>query len=66
MLLDTDVLIDLALDRQPYSEPAAALLNRIEATGRTAFIAWHSVANFHYLLSPGNGALPGELPRHHC
>lgn len=55
MLLDTDVLIDLALDRQPYSEPAAALLDRIEATGRTAFIAWHSIANFHYLVSPSCG-----------
>ena len=55
MLLDTDVLIDLALDRQPYSEPAAALLDRIEATRQTAFIAWHSVANFYYLASPSRG-----------
>ena len=55
MLLDTDVLIDLALNRQPWSEPAATLLDRIEATGQTAFIAWHSVANFHYLASPSSG-----------
>ena len=55
MMLDTDVLIDLALDRQPYSETAVALLDRIEATGHTAFIAWHSVANFHYLVSPSRG-----------
>ena len=55
MLLDTDVLIDLALDRQPYSDAAAALLDEIEATGQTAFIAWHSVANFHYLVSPSRG-----------
>lgn len=55
MLLDTDVLIDLALDRRPHSEPAAALLDQIEATGQTAFIAWHSVANFHYLVSPSRG-----------
>ena len=55
MLLDTDVLIDLALDRRPWSEPAAALLERIEATGQTAFIAWHSVANFHYLAAPSRG-----------
>ncbi|MXW46498.1 MAG: PIN domain-containing protein [Gammaproteobacteria bacterium] len=55
MLLDTDVLIDLALDRRPHSETAAALLDRIEATGQTAFIAWHTVANFHYLVSPSRG-----------
>ncbi|MCY4477049.1 MAG: PIN domain-containing protein [Gammaproteobacteria bacterium] len=55
MLLDTDVLIDLALDRRPHAEPAAALLDRIQASGHSAFIAWHSVANFHYLVSPSHG-----------
>ena len=55
MLLDTDVLIDLALDRRPHSEHAAALLDQIEASGRAAFIAWHSVANFHYLVSRSRG-----------
>lgn len=55
MLLDTDVLIDMALDRRPFSEPAAALLDRIQVTGHTAFIAWHTVANFHYLVSPTQG-----------
>ena len=29
MLLDTDILIDLALDRHPHAEPAAELLYRI-------------------------------------
>ena len=51
MLLDTDVLIDLALDRHPYSEPAAALIDRIEATGQTAFIAL--LAMLHSALRAG-------------
>ena len=55
MLLDTDVLIDIALDRRPHSDPAAALLDRIESTGETVFVAWHSVSNFHYLVSPSHG-----------
>ena len=55
MLLDTDVLIDIALDRRPHSDPAAALLDRIESTGETVFIAWHSVSNFYYLVSPSHG-----------
>ena len=55
MLLDTDVLIDIALDRRPHSDPAVALLDRIESTGETVFIAWHSVSNFHYLVSPSLG-----------
>ena len=55
MLLDTDVLIDIALDRRPHSDPAVALLDRIESTGETVFIAWHSVSNFYYLVSPSHG-----------
>ena len=55
VLLDTDVLIDLVLDRQPYSRSAADLLEQIQTTGYRAFIAWHTVANFHYLVSPSRG-----------
>ena len=55
MLLDTDVLMDIALDRRPHSDPAVALLDRIESTGETMFVAWHSVSNFHYLVSPSHG-----------
>lgn len=55
LLLDTDVLIDLALDRTPHSQPAAELLDALERRPGTAFIAWHSVANFYYLVSPQKG-----------
>ena len=55
MLLDTDVLIDIALDRRPHSDPAADLLDRIESSGETVFVAWHSVSNFYYLVSPSHG-----------
>ena len=39
MLLDTDILIDLALDRHPHAEAAAELLDRIEHGTLSAFIA---------------------------
>ena len=55
MLLDTDVLIDLALDRHPHAEATAELLDRIEHSTLTAFIAWHTVSNFYYLVSPSRG-----------
>lgn len=55
MLLDTDVLIDLALDRHPHSGPAGALLDRIEHGPESAFIAWHTVSNFYYLVAPSRG-----------
>ena len=57
MLLDTDVLIDIALDRHPHSRPAADLLDRIEHGGEAAFIAWHSVSNFYYIVVPALGDL---------
>ena len=51
ILLDTDVLIDIALDRHPHAGPASELLDRIErGTGR-ACIAWHTVSNFYYIVA---------------
>ena len=55
MLLDTDVLIDVALDRRPHSDLASALLDRIERSRSPAFIAWHTVSNFYYLVAPSRG-----------
>lgn len=56
LLIDTDVLIDLALDREPYAEPAAALLDLLEEGGARGWIAWHSASNFYYLVAPTRGA----------
>lgn len=55
ILLDTDVLIDTALDRSPHSQPASDLLDKIEHGAESAFIAWHSVANFYYIVAPVSG-----------
>ena len=57
ILLDTDVIIDLALDRQPYSTASSELLDRIENGAETACIAWHSVSNFYYIVAPVLGGL---------
>ncbi len=40
ILLDTDVLIDLALDRQPHASDAGRLLDSIEQGAEGACIAW--------------------------
>lgn len=55
ILLDTDVLIDVALDRQPHVEASAALLSLLERRPRMAFVAWHTLSNFFYLVSPAHG-----------
>ncbi len=56
MLVDTDVLIDVALDRRPHSGPSSALLDRLESGGRRAFVAWHTLSNFCHLVTPARGA----------
>ena len=58
VLVDTDVLIDLALDRNPHAEPAARLLDALEKRPRTAFVAWHSLSNFYYMVSRALGKQP--------
>lgn len=55
MLLDTDVLIDVALDRRPHSDPASEILDRLENGRQNAFIAWHTVSNFYYLVARSRG-----------
>ena len=57
ILLDTDVLIDVALDRPPHSDPAAELLDRIEHGAEAASIAWHSVLNLYYVVTPTLGGV---------
>jgi predicted nucleic acid-binding protein len=55
LLIDTDVLIDFALDRRPHASAAGQLLDALERRQATGFIAWHSVANFHYLAVSKQG-----------
>ena len=57
ILLDTDVLIDVALDRHPHAGPAAQLLDRLEHGAESACIAWHTVSNFYYLVAPSRGGM---------
>lgn len=55
ILLDTDVLIDVALDRAPHADAAAGLLQHLETSPTSAFVAWHSLSNFYYLVRPLRG-----------
>ncbi len=55
ILIDTDVLIDVALDREPFSDAAAELLDRLQTGPKRAFVAWHTLSNFYYLVAPSRG-----------
>ena len=55
ILLDTDILIDVALARHPFASPAAELLDVLEKRAGSAYIAWHSITNFYYMVKPTRG-----------
>ncbi len=55
ILIDTDVLIDVALDREPFSDAASKLLDRLQTGPKRAFVAWHTLSNFYYLVAPSRG-----------
>jgi hypothetical protein len=61
VLLDCDVLLDVALNREPFVENSAKVLRWAEAEGDAA-VAWHSLANCAYLLkNNGREFLAGLL-----
>ena len=55
ILIDTDVLIDVALDREPFSDAASELLDRLQTGPKRAFVAWHTLSNFYYLVASSQG-----------
>lgn len=50
VLLDTDTLIDVALDRMPFAAESSAVLDMAQQRSFHAFIAWHSLSNFYYIV----------------
>ena len=48
VLIDTDILIDVALDRAPFASYSSTILDYSEKRFIHAFVAWQSIANFYY------------------
>ena len=64
-LLDTDLLLDVALRRAEFFTHSAAVLQWAETNPGRAAIAWHSLANLGYLLRPDARpftGLPAQTP----
>lgn len=57
VLVDTDILIDIALNRQPFADDAAKLIDYLQLKPGMGFVAWHSISNFYYLARPKIGRL---------
>jgi predicted nucleic acid-binding protein len=50
ILFDTNVVLDVLLDRQPHVEPSAAAWAVVEAGKLEGLLAAHAVTTIHYLL----------------
>lgn len=50
ILVDTDVLLDVALDRKAFVNESGAVLEWCQQTPGGALIAWHTVSNIYYIL----------------
>ncbi len=54
ILVDTDVLLDVALDREPHATEAARVLQLVQDGVVEGVVAWHTISNLYYLLSAGS------------
>lgn len=55
LLLDSDVLLDVALHRAPFVEDSRVIIAWCQLSPRSAYVAGHTIANVHYLLRPRRG-----------
>ncbi|MGA2152886.1 MAG: PIN domain-containing protein [Bryobacteraceae bacterium] len=57
LLFDTNVVLDVLLDRQPYVEASAAAWAAVEAGIAEGMLAAHAVTTIHYLVRKEMGAM---------
>ncbi len=62
ILFDTNILLDVLLDRQPHVEHAALLLSKVERSEILGYLCATTITTLHYLL---HKTLGGEPARRH-
>lgn len=56
LLIDINVLLDMALDRHPWADDTEALLAEIEKGRASGFIAAHTITTIHYIVARAENA----------
>ena len=51
VLFDTNIILDVLLDRKPFSEHASYLMSMVERSEVTGYICATTITTIHYLLS---------------
>ena len=65
VLFDTNVILDLLLDRPPFSLPASSLFSKVESGLLSGLISATSVTTIHYLAAKvlGSHEAQGEIKK---
>jgi len=61
VLIDCNVLLDVGLRRMPWFHDSGMVVRLAQRRVVTGFVAWHSVANVHYVARRENSAEAKEL-----
>jgi predicted nucleic acid-binding protein len=61
LLVDTNVVLDAALARQPWVKEAARLVHEIESATVAAYVAGHTVTTVYYVLRKHLGSQKAML-----
>ncbi len=56
ILFDTNVILDVLLDREPFAEDAAYLLSKVERSEIIGFLCATTITTIHYLITKSNGS----------
>ncbi len=51
VLFDTNIILDVLLDRKPFSEHASYILSSVERSEMSGFLCATTITTIHYLLS---------------
>lgn len=62
VLFDTNVLLDVLLDREPFAENASYLLSKVERSEIIGFLCASTITTIHYLITKALG--PKEAIQH--
>ena len=60
VLIDTNVVLDFLLDREPFGENAAKLFEKIDAGEVEGFIAATTVTNIYYIVRKAAGVVAAQ------
>jgi predicted nucleic acid-binding protein len=61
LFIDTDILLDVLLEREDFLQASAAVLDWAEAHPGQCAVSWHGLANIHYLSKDGARGFIEEL-----